>query len=230
MKAFVAITFLMVAADDMPEGSHIESISSASSSKLEVPISAARAPSLSEKKIASKTTETQEELRKEITALKTVQTQNEELIKTKNAEIAAFVATVASLREHIKRQCGGPVLTPLSPLSPSRKLLVDKEPIESTPPSPKTQIGSSSSSSCSQVAIRSSSDGPLPWAECPIGVLGEAMESNKCSNTENYGFFSSDGKSWVKGAWSKPIGVGFHGNSKRSEQYQVARCLLYHCQ
>ena len=206
----MAFTFLMVAADDMPEGSHIESISSASSSKLEVPISAARAPSLSEKKIASKTTETQEELRKEITALKTVQTQNEKLmadkdaeIKTKNAEIAAFVATVASLREQIKRQCGGPLLTPLSPLSPSRKMLVDKEPIESTPPSPKTQIGSSSNS-CSQVAKRSSSDGPLPWAECPIGVLGEAMESDKCTES-NYGFIHADSDKFTKGAWSRSI-------------------------
>ena len=203
MQAFVAaVTVLMITADGMPEEPHVDLIwpNSASSTQLDVTFN-------------------------EITALKTVQTQKEKLMADKDTEIAANKAEIAAnkaeiaekdteiaanraenaaLKEQIKRQ--GPLLPALSPLSlglsPSRKLLVDKVPIKSTPPSPKAQMDSRSS--CSQVVIRSSSDGPLPWAECPIGVLGEAMASDKCTES-NYGFIHADSDKFTKGAWSRSI-------------------------
>ena len=72
------------------------------------------------------------------------------------------------------------------------------------------------SDSCSQVVIKGPSQ-PLPWLQCPINLLGEA---DTCA-VENYGFMDAEGKNFIKGAWSRAIAIGFNGNSKRSEQYQV---------
>lgn len=43
-----------------------------------------------------------------------------------------------------------------------------------------------------------------------------------CANKENWGFMAADSTTFKKGAWSRAIAIGFHGNSKPSEQYRVS--------
>jgi len=202
----------------MPEEPHIEPIwPAASGSTLEMPLSAG---AVSEKKVARGETTESPETRKLRLEFEKHLTDTDAIIADKDAIIAKLAdqeakladkdALIVALTEQIESQGGTS-----TPFFPSRQLLSDPtEPIESTPPLPRPQKGS-----CSQVAVHNLAD-TLPWTECPVGLLGEATESDKCAES-NYGFLKADGKAWVKGAWSRAISVGFHGNSKRAEKYQV---------
>jgi len=50
-------------------------------------------------------------------------------------------------------------------------------------------------------------------------VSGKVLKN--CSNTSEWGWTKPGTRQWVNGSWSRAIATGFHGNSVRTEEYQV---------
>jgi hypothetical protein len=50
----------------------------------------------------------------------------------------------------------------------------------------------------------------------------KASSSQLACTEDNYGYMPPDSNKFIKGAWSRAIAIGYQGNSKRTEQYQVS--------